>query len=486
MNAIFVGVVLACASSALAQPVAVVTHLEGSSNYLSVIDTTTDTVRDTIPLCTVGPCPANAVAVDPDGTRAWAASFGLPYLFDVDLVARRSRTIRIPNSPSALALSPDGARLYVGAGDVHVIDTATDAIVASIPMAATPNAIAVAPDGGRVYVTSSNPDLVVIDAATNTPLDPIPLGVASIAVVVHPNGTRLYVSLYSRFVAVVDPIAGTVVRYVRVGYRRNGPSSMAIHPTGSRVYAAVSGGGADSRIFQIDTATETVVGGIVAGADPVGLSVHPDGTRLYVATVRRGHLEVYDTETGRRTQSLPLGDQPGSWGSFVSGLPRHACAAGNVNHGIPFAADVLRVNGSSGDANRVVTSTSGAPLEISLAASPAGSGPGRYALFVWGGAPANRAPVAVLGETIGCTVNPTPATPFDLPQPIRCLHGGDAAPCGGVRGFPRAPARVPWTLARPSGLRAPGTFTLQGILEDEGSGSAVGLSVTNAVEVVAR
>ena len=50
-----------------------------------------------------------------------------------------------------------------GASDVAVIDTRTNTVVSTVPVANEPRAIAVSPDGRLAYVTHSSPTCSVID-----------------------------------------------------------------------------------------------------------------------------------------------------------------------------------------------------------------------------------------------------------------------------------------------------------------------------------
>src|SRR5687768_17451651 len=94
---------------------------------------------------------------------------------------------------------PGGANS--GVQVVSVVNTSTNAIVQSIPVGVgciciNPNSIAISPDGARVYVTNELDDTVsVISTASNTVIATIPLGSGAqpTAVVVSPTSNRLYV-----------------------------------------------------------------------------------------------------------------------------------------------------------------------------------------------------------------------------------------------------------------------------------------------------
>lgn len=63
-------------------------------------------------------------------------------------------------------------RLYVvneNSNSVSVIDTATNTVVATVPVGASPLSVVVNPAGTRVYVANSgNNNVSVIDTSTNT------------------------------------------------------------------------------------------------------------------------------------------------------------------------------------------------------------------------------------------------------------------------------------------------------------------------------
>jgi YVTN family beta-propeller protein len=64
-------------------------------------------------------------------------------------------TIRVGHNPSAVAVSPDGTRAYVTTGSaMSVIDTATNHVTATIHGLCSPFGVAVSPNGARIYVTN--------------------------------------------------------------------------------------------------------------------------------------------------------------------------------------------------------------------------------------------------------------------------------------------------------------------------------------------
>ncbi len=100
---------------------------------------------------------------------------------------RASRPIPAPRHPSALALSRDGARLYVTSAttdEVGVLDTKTgtlksvihDAPPAGPHEGSTPNALALSRDGSRLFIAEADNNAVAIaDTATNKLLGRIPV-----------------------------------------------------------------------------------------------------------------------------------------------------------------------------------------------------------------------------------------------------------------------------------------------------------------------
>ena len=83
-------------------------------------------------------------------------------------------------------------------GTVSVIDGASNAVIATIPVGGGPVDVGVNPNNDRVYVASHEDGTVsVIDGSTNTVIATIPLGSgrSNIWVGVNPGTNRVYVSI---------------------------------------------------------------------------------------------------------------------------------------------------------------------------------------------------------------------------------------------------------------------------------------------------
>jgi YVTN family beta-propeller protein len=97
-----------------------------------------------------------------------------------------------------MAISPDGAHLYVGNRGSHtvsVIATATGQEVATIPVGTSPCALALSSDGSRGYVANRGSDTVSVFDLDSWQLTAIiPVGPTPTGVAISPDGSRAYVT----------------------------------------------------------------------------------------------------------------------------------------------------------------------------------------------------------------------------------------------------------------------------------------------------
>lgn len=224
------------------------------TNTLSVIDTVNGTViGDRIP---VGKKPLG-VAVSHDGTHVYVTNVDDGTVSVVDTTGNTviGDPIRVGVAPFGVAVSRDGTRLYViergvrvdGAyrdGTVSVVDTATKAVIGSpLRVGVAPEDLAVSPDGAHIYVVNADEGTMsVIDTATNTVVGkPNPVGRFPARVAVSPDGSLAYfTNTGDGTLAVVDTASYEVVVRLKVvvtpaageGYLY----AVALTPDGNRAY----------------------------------------------------------------------------------------------------------------------------------------------------------------------------------------------------------------------------------------------------------
>lgn len=134
-----------------------------------------------------------AVAVTPDGKHLYATSgcsfllCGDPIVWVINTAAKTvAATIPVGDYSNAIAITPDGTRAYVPtSGAVSVINTATNKVVATIPVGGS--GVAITPDGNRAYVTNSDSNNVsVIDTGKNTVAATVPVGGFLLGIAIMP------------------------------------------------------------------------------------------------------------------------------------------------------------------------------------------------------------------------------------------------------------------------------------------------------------
>jgi len=215
-------------------------------------------------------------------------------------------------SPIAVVASRDGKLLYVaeaGAGQVAVVDLATGSVSARIPLEGSPTGLALSPDGARLFVTDASPrgKVYIVATAGATPVGSIVVGHTPYAVAASPDGQTLYAcNRFDNNVAVVSLTAGRVVTTIPVGRE---PVAAVLSPDGATLFLAnlLPGGAANAPrvaagISVIDTATRTVSTTLQLpnGSTSLhGLCLSPDGTYLYATHIlARFQLPTTQVERG--------------------------------------------------------------------------------------------------------------------------------------------------------------------------------------------
>ncbi|MCZ7627065.1 MAG: YncE family protein [Candidatus Methylomirabilis sp.] len=272
-------------------PNALVFHPAGGRAYLlgfnrlQVIDTDTHTTLGGTLSLKSG---ANSLAVSPDGGRLYVTEYyyitgynegfiraidtlkleqavikGAPKLEDVTTVAIGNPIpLGQQQEPTALAVAPDGDRLYVtivkhGAGEsgeVRIFETATlQQLGAAIPAGQEPRAIALTPDGKWAVVANKGSNNVsIIDTVRGTAVgSAIPVGTEPVAVVVSPDGAKAYVAnsgsdSISDNISIIDLVSKRSAGTIDVNASQ---TAIALTLQGDRIYVITTDGDNNSLAF---------------------------------------------------------------------------------------------------------------------------------------------------------------------------------------------------------------------------------------------
>ncbi|MBL0121928.1 MAG: YncE family protein [Betaproteobacteria bacterium] len=374
---------------------------------------------------------------------------------------------------------------------VSVLDTATNAVVTTIPVGGAPFGIGILPNGSRAYVANSTPNTVsvinlatntvvatialdldrwrgcqsrwharlcgepdiqpvsVIDTSTNGVISTVPLSRAYV-IAINPAGTRLFVTNPGiNSVTIIDTTTNTVTGSIGL---TGGPGSfgVAFNPSGTRAYVANEFGPAE--LFVIDTSTNTIITSVAVGrARAVSRSIPP--ARVYTANGSSDNVSVVDTVTNTVTHSIPVGSSPRSVTFKASGTRAYV---GNVGSNTVSVID---------------TGT-----ETVIATVPVTQGP-------FGIAIASAAPPVTVTVTPSAGANGTinPATPQSIVSGATTNFTvtpavGYAAAVGGTCGgtlvgntYTTAAITVPCTVSATFSLIPPATFLLT--VSSTGAGS---------------
>ena len=255
-----------------------------NSSTVSIIDLRTNTVTGTIG----GFDGPSGLVITPDGTHAYVNNYGGPggvgsgngttvRVVDLDTNTIVGAPLTVGLAPAAMAITPDGAYVYVvsytdgnlGTGTISIIDTSNNSVqLNAITGFSGPFAIAITPNGKYAYVTNFGSNnfspvgttVSVVDTSSNTITATITLGIQPAGVSITPDGSFAYVSNYS-----------TVY---------NGPMFTDLTPSQGTVNI-------------IDIQTNTVISPIIGvGFSPDAITISPNGQFAYVSNYSSNTVSI--------------------------------------------------------------------------------------------------------------------------------------------------------------------------------------------------
>lgn len=299
--------------------------LAGNGSTIAAVDTIAyQPVAAGVP---TGSGPAGMV-FSADGSTLYVANSGDGTVSVISVAATGSApqyaftgagTVTVGGAPQHLALSPDGAYLYVSVdtgtgGQLVVVATGDQPSVAgSIAIGASPGGVAVTPSGAQLFVANAGPGTVSVIGRAHDGKHSLVGTVTGLTgasdVAVSLDGAVLLVACGSAdAVVAVDAVHPEAPRQrLATG---TGPGSVAMLPTGA--YAVVGNGGS-STVSLIAVGADPggcrVVATTAVAGSPADLAVTPDSGLVLAGT--GSALAVITLATYALAESLPaIGGQP--------------------------------------------------------------------------------------------------------------------------------------------------------------------------------
>lgn len=364
--------------------------------------------------------PAGSIAFSPDGTTVYAAVGGYPgsgatnTAGELDVIDSATNTItaQIPvgDDPTGVAVSPDGATIYVadfGSAAVSVVSAASDTVIDTIPVDNEPQALSVSPLGTLLYVTEfSTNSVTVIDTIDNAVEATIPVDFSPSAVTFSADSSTAYVAnSMGGDVSVINVADFDVTDTIDIDVT-SGADALALSPDGGTLYVANQ---YDQTVSVVDTSTDTVASTITVASQPYSLALTPDGSTLYVAG--SGGVDVIDTAAQAVTGSV---SSQYSYGAAITPGPQVASVLQNFMQGTAYNPDLAYIDGTGfDDVSAVYFGTYAATFTV--------TGPGEITADIPAALPYGQTvPVTVLTSLGGSPVNPAcefsrAVVPYDPP-----------------------------------------------------------------------
>ena len=216
-------------------------------------------------------------------------------------------TIPTGSGGDGIALSPDGARMFVtvdATSELQVIATATGAVLATVPVPLTvsgepPLQIVISPDGAYVYILAPqarpSPLLMKIDATTYKVTQTTTVSTSQGPLLISPDGSELYfeVGYTNEVIQVID--AATLASVKAISVNGAYPAGLSVTPSGLILMTDTN-----NQLLVIDPQSSTVntltlprgelgtVGNVISS---------PDSTTAYIGSAT-GYLFAINIQTG--------------------------------------------------------------------------------------------------------------------------------------------------------------------------------------------
>lgn len=251
----------------------------------------------------------DSLAIDPDTGMVYVSNPGASAVSVIDSATNTvSDTIAVP-SAGRIALDTVADRLYVVSGGQHavtVIDTTTHTVVDTIHGFSNPIGIAVDPGTHTVYVANYDSQTIAVVDTTVSPATVTDVGQPESrpwAIDVDTASHKAYAA--TLFGGSVEVISGTSHQKSIYGFV--GPIQVTVDPSTQRAYVVNNNSDA---VSVIDTSTDTLMDSFTAGSGPADIAVDQVTHTAYVTNRNDDTVSVIDQATHAVIGTVAVGDHP--------------------------------------------------------------------------------------------------------------------------------------------------------------------------------
>ena len=220
--------------------------------------------------------------------------------------------INVGSGAAGIVASPNGKTLYVavsGGANIAVVDRKAATITSRInlPTGAQPYALAITPDGTRLYAGEFNlggSTIYSIDLPSGTVKTLSLAGSVITQMLVTPDGTQLWICNYfGQAVYIVDVLTNTLASQIQVSY----PWNVAFTSDGTRAYITNGNPGTQGAVNVYDTDSLKMVSSIPVGATPRIIRITPSGRHAFVTNYDSSFISQLDLTTNTLLRNIPIG-----------------------------------------------------------------------------------------------------------------------------------------------------------------------------------
>ena len=278
-----------------------------TTGTVMVIDGVTDTTS-TIPAAGLGP-----LAVDSAANKIYVPNHASNTINVIDgATGAVTASIPVGTGPFAVAMNPVTNKIYVandGSDSITVIDGVSDTVTATIPLSIPPYALSVNSATNKVYVaagTNSSFGVTVIDGASSTVTTTVPMVGFPLDLAINSNANRVFVVDNAGNLTVINGVNDSVIATIPLG---GDAHSITVNSVTNNVYLATSSTQGNF-VTVINGTTDTITASIPGIGYSGGLAVDPATNKIYVPNNQFGSLTVINGATNTVTATVSVGAGP--------------------------------------------------------------------------------------------------------------------------------------------------------------------------------